>query len=701
MCGIFGIVIKEKEKYKKRHVERLIKTLFLLSESRGKETAGLVVKGAGSLDVLKLPASASRFLKHPAYARLMDRVFSNIEKSALHQSLTIVGHARLVTHGGEERNHNNQPVIKGGMACVHNGIIANDTELWKRFPGMKREFEVDTEVFLGLLDLFLEETGSIASATGRVFEKIEGSATVAVLFNNNHSLLLATNTGSLYVVQNAAKDMMVFASERYILRRFADKARGIGSFDKDEIRQVPPREALIVDLKEFRQTDFALSGESAGTPAVPMIPHEETGWADHSPPPSLPHQGGGEVELLAHQGEGGEGMGTTLPNISGASRLRPETKETMTETWRRLYFEARLRRCTRCLLPETMTFIDFDEQGLCSYCRNHKRPDLKGEEALGQIAAKYRRKDGRPDCLVPYSGGRDSSYGLHYVKNVLKLNPIAFTYDWGVLTDLGRRNQARVCGKLGVEHIIISADIRRKRGNVKKNVEAWLRRPTLGTVPLFMAGDKELLYHADSLRKRYDINLVIYSYGNGLEDDLFKIGFSGVRMKHAVPFPQLPVLDKIRIAAHYGAQYVLNPGYINPSILDTLFAYYSVFVLPHDSVHLFNYVEWNEKSLLSTIMNEYGWEEETDTIATWRIDDGTAALYNYIYMTVAGLTEFDTFRSAQIRQGQIGRDESLALIREENRPRFESIEWYGRITGLDMNHVIETVNSIPKLYLYT
>ena len=53
-----------------------------------------------------------------------------------------------------------------------------------------------------------------------------------------------------------------------------------------------------------------------------------------------------------------------------------------------------------------------------------------------------------PDCLVPFSGGRDSMYVMHVIKKELGLNPIAFTYDWGMVTDLARRNIARICGNL-------------------------------------------------------------------------------------------------------------------------------------------------------------------------------------------------------------------------------------------------------------
>ena len=75
-----------------------------------------------------------------------------------------------------------------------------------------------------------------------------------------------------------------------------------------------------------------------------------------------------------------------------------------------------------------------------------------------------------------------------------------------------------MCGKLGVEHIIRSADITAKRRYVRKNVEAWLKKPELGMVTLFMAGDKEFYSHARQLRKETGIKLVIFCTGNLIED---------------------------------------------------------------------------------------------------------------------------------------------------------------------------------------
>ena len=127
-----------------------------------------------------------------------------------------------------------------------------------------------------------------------------------------------------------------------------------------------------------------------------------------------------------------------------------------------------LIRCKKCVLPETYPFIDFDENGVCRYCRNHQKIKVKGNKALKQILQKYRSKDGSPDCIVALSGGRDSCYGLHLVVKELGLKPLAYTYDWGMVTDLGRRNISRMCSQLGIENIIIAADITKKRKHIKQ-----------------------------------------------------------------------------------------------------------------------------------------------------------------------------------------------------------------------------------------
>ena len=118
-----------------------------------------------------------------------------------------------------------------------------------------------------------------------------------------------------------------------------------------------------------------------------------------------------------------------------------------------------------------------------------------------------------------------------------------------------------------------------------------------------------------------------------------------------------------------------------------------------DYFHIFDYWTWEENIVNDTLINKYGWETAIDTSATWRIGDGTAGFYNYVYYTIAGFTEHDTFRANQVREGQLDRDRALELIKDENRPRYQNIRWYLDTLGMDYNEVIKVVNSIPRLYL--
>src|SRR6185436_12791938 len=249
----------------------------------------------------------------------------------------------------------------------------------------------------------------------------------------------------------------------------------------------------------------------------------------------------------------------------------------------------RLRRCTRCILPETYPFIGFDEHGVCRYCRNWKTIRPKGEQALFDAVEPYRSKDGSPDVIVAFSGGRDSTYGLHYVKKVLKMNPVAFTYDWGMVTDLARRNQARICGKLGIEHILRSADIQKKRRYIRKNVEAWLKKPDLGMVTLFTAGDKQFYHYARQLRKETGIKLVIFSTGNMIEDTPYKTGLCGIlEDDHGMTLTGLSFRNEMALLWYYFKNYVKNPAYLNESFWDTLYAYWCTFVVKDDFLYLYH-----------------------------------------------------------------------------------------------------------------
>jgi glucosamine--fructose-6-phosphate aminotransferase (isomerizing) len=358
-----------------------------------------------------------------------------------------------------------------------------------------------------------------------------------------------------------------------------------------------------------------------------------------------------------------------------------------------------LKRCSKCILPETMPYIRFNQNGICNYCLTYKtRNQPRPIEEILKLLEPYRRLNGA-DCIVPFSGGRDSCYGLHLIIKELEMKPITYTYDWGMVTDLGRRNISRMSSELGVENIIIADNIAIKRNNIAMNFKAWLKKPHLGMVNILTAGDKHFFRHVETVKKETGIELNLWGV-NPLEVTHFKTGFLGLPPN----FEEKQVYSSGALKQSFYQWLRLktmfkNPMYLNKSLWDTLSGeYYRSISKKNDYYHIFDYWKWDEKIINDTLINDYGWECATDTNTTWRIGDGTAAIYNYIYYTVAGFTEHDTFRSNQIREGDLSRQEALDLVNVENQPRYPNIKWYLDAINLDYNSVIPIINSIPKLY---
>jgi glucosamine--fructose-6-phosphate aminotransferase (isomerizing) len=691
MCGIFGGVLGASSTLREAPaLERCLRELFSLSESRGKEAAGVALATADELVIYKAATPARAMIKAPGYRALLRDVTGTGQPS----SLAFIGHSRLVTDGGKEQNKNNQPVSSHGIAGIHNGIVVNHAALWRRHPHLRRQHEVDSEVIFALLGDQLGRGAGLAAAARMTFAELDGAASVAALFSDRDALLLATNNGSLYYRALPSAAALVFASESYILEQFGRRHEELGAAETVHVRA---GEGRVVCLQTLVATPFALPAgrgpEGRGT--AEREPTRERPRDEATPALSLDPGVRAKARTF---------LDRALPDPRAAPLPRSAAPFDVEKHLARhpyVSMRDRLRRCTRCVLPQTMPFVDFDAQGVCAYCRAHQPIHVRGHEALEALVAPHRRGDGRPDCLVGVSGGRDSLFGLHYLKTVLGMTPVAYTYDWGMVTDLARRNVSRICGRLGVEHILVSADIPQKRENIRKNVEAWLARPSLGTIPLFMAGDKAYFHHLNQARQQLGVKLA-FLCENLLERTDFKTGFAGVP---PVIFDRdhvytLPVRHKLDLARFYGQAFLTNPRYINRSMYDTAKAFLYYYVMKRDYHNLYGYVPWDEATIGTTLLEQYDFERAEDTESLWRIGDGTAPFYNYIYHSLAGLTENDTFRSNQIRNGALTRSQALDLIERDNRPRFPSIQWYLKTIGLDrsLSEVLETIERAPKLY---
>ncbi len=149
-----------------------------------------------------------------------------------------------------------------------------------------------------------------------------------------------------------------------------------------------------------------------------------------------------------------------------------------------------IRYCTSCVMPETKPDLHIDESGVCSACRSFEsRADVnwdKRRAELLDLVERYRSKDGW-DCIVPVSGGKDSTYQVIRMLQ-LGLNPLCVTATTCDLSDIGRRNIQNI-KNLGVDYVEFSPNpvVRRKLNRIgltQVGDISWPEHAGIFTIPV-------------------------------------------------------------------------------------------------------------------------------------------------------------------------------------------------------------------------
>jgi len=106
----------------------------------------------------------------------------------------------------------------------------------------------------------------------------------------------------------------------------------------------------------------------------------------------------------------------------------------------------RVTYCSNCLTPSSRPRIEFDDNGICNACRHAEKKfdeidwKLRSEEFL-EILEAHRSKNGSWDCVVPWSGGKDSSAIAYKLKYEFGMNPLLVTYSPLLPTEVGIHNR--------------------------------------------------------------------------------------------------------------------------------------------------------------------------------------------------------------------------------------------------------------------
>ncbi len=119
--------------------------------------------------------------------------------------------------------------------------------------------------------------------------------------------------------------------------------------------------------------------------------------------------------------------------------------------------------CTKCMYPSSSAVpLDFDDNGVCTGCRTHgHKKDIDWDDRLQMLLDEvepYRKSTGY-ECIIPVSGGKDSYYQVHFVKEKLGLNPLLVTYNGNNYLDTGWENMMRMRDVFNVDHIVISPGV--------------------------------------------------------------------------------------------------------------------------------------------------------------------------------------------------------------------------------------------------
>jgi len=328
-----------------------------------------------------------------------------------------------------------------------------------------------------------------------------------------------------------------------------------------------------------------------------------------------------------------------------------------------------MTRCKTCVLPISYQGVRFDDSGVCDLCRDYKEAKQRDDHALSgqkeqlkRMADDARRKGGTYDCIVPVSGGRDSSYAAYVMRRILGLRVLGVNFDNGYRSDLAIKNLEALSQTLEMNivslkldaHLVdeIFAHFLRNIGYICSACDAmgyivvcsFIMRETSRT------GRGPLVIGGWSRKHEYQPGLSVLSmkdFGKTLALD--KSLFEALRLN---PLVEKDVFDKF---IQLGDIRQLLPKPSNGEVSDT--SHPRVIQLP-------DYWEWDYRAIDAVLKNEVGWQNPGG-IDTAHFDCRLSAIPEYLKKRKFGFSQETIRLSALIREGLVSREEALKKIERE------------------------------------
>jgi len=339
--------------------------------------------------------------------------------------------------------------------------------------------------------------------------------------------------------------------------------------------------------------------------------------------------------------------------------------------------------CSRCILDTTVSNIQFDEDGVCNYCRIHDEMEKKyplnelGQQKLNQLVneIKNKGKNKKYDCVIGVSGGIDSTYTLYTAKK-LGLRPLAVHVDNGWNSDIAVDNMNKAVTKLGVDLKTISFDWEEFKDLQISFLKASVSDAEIPT-------DIAILAALHKVAAEESIHYIV------IGDSFRTQGTAPIGWTY---------MDGRYIKSVYkkfGKSKLKN--YPNLTLLKLL---YYVFVKKIRVVSILEYLDYRKDEVATFLEKELGWSsyggKHYESIYT-------RFFQSYLLPKKFNIDKRKTEYSALVRSGQMTRDEALMKIKEENPYPKDKVkedkEYVIKKLGLTPEEFEEILSSEPKTFL--
>jgi N-acetyl sugar amidotransferase len=337
-----------------------------------------------------------------------------------------------------------------------------------------------------------------------------------------------------------------------------------------------------------------------------------------------------------------------------------------------------LKRCKKCLLPETHETIIFDDQGICNICRQNEfkkdKIDWKQKKKeLDELIEEYRGKNDY-DCLVPFSGGKDSTWALYYLMKEYKIKPLVVRFDHGFLRPNLNENTVRTLRNLGADFHSFTPNWKvvqklMLQSFLEKGDFCWHCHSGIFSYPMWVA-------------IRYNVPLIFwgepsaeytsyYSYDQPEEVDekrfnrVTNLGISALDMA-------------VRLGGEMDER-DFKP-YTYPPLKELRRIQYR-------SVCLGSYIPWDVKAQSKIIQDELGWKGDlVENVPPGynyeKIECYMQGVRDYIKYIKRGYTRPTHLASIDIRNDQLLREEGLDMLSKYEGKKPASMEIFLEMVGL-------------------